>query len=533
MPLATALIIAAATYAAKGKDEAKNSGGDNGFCQEPDITPAFLEGKAPIELLPLEQKLTIFERPISTISFYECPSSTDSKALLRKLQSRVEIILKANPWLGGWLVRGKGVGSFDNTYRLWYDPTGEKIAPTIFQNLSFKDAPLGGSTAFVDYEDILNKSAALVKDNPLIVNRKEEPLFRVTVIFEPGEASDSATVEVSHDNEFTVDSPTEGIRGFALIVSMSHVCGDAHTYYRIYNMLLGLTPVTALIAQRELEFSNKVINLMGKQEAHYVSQITTDPAWAKLFRFSSDVGDDSDAELQGRMFLVNRHWVGNIKAQSLTSGNISDVSKSTLRSPMSNAFIYEMENSQNPTQSTNDILVSWFWNTVKPDVGMMAVNLRDRIGVVSNNHAGNYNNPISYTQDDYKTPQLIRGSLRSCRRSGVEEETGAPTVLPRAHPGLSFSIVTNWSSFRPLSEHRIIEEDDDSLEWNGDDGLVFVRHVPLINPKQMLKSMPRRMSFMVIFSSGEEDVGCFLVAPSRIMKEVDSCGLVKDMLAQF
>ncbi|KAL3796279.1 hypothetical protein HJC23_008599 [Cyclotella cryptica] len=530
MPLATALIIAAAAYAAKGKDEAKNSDGDNGSGQEPDITPAFLEGKTPIELLPLEQKLTIFEHPISTVSFYECPPSTNTNVLIRKLQSRVEIILKANPWLGGWLVRGKGVGSFDNTHRLWYDPTGEEMAPTIFQHLSFKDAPLRKSTELVDYEDILSKSAALVKDNPLIVNRKGEPLFRVTVILEPRDALDSAAVEVTNGNEETDDSR---MGGFALVVSMSHVCGDAHTYYRIYNMLLGLTPVTALISQRELEFSTRVMDLMGKQEAHYVSHITTDPAWAKLFRLSSDVNDDPEAELQGRMFLVNRHWVGNIKAQSLASGNISDVCKSTLRSPMSNAFVYELESSQNPTQSTNDILVSWFWNAVKPDVGMMAVNLRDRIGVVSNNHVGNYNNPISYTQEDYKTPQLIRESLRSCKRSGVAEENGVPTVLPRAHPGLSFSIVTNWSSFRPLSDTRIIEEDDDDSEWNRNDQLIFVRHVPLMYPKQMLKSMPRRMSFMVIFSSGEEDIGCFLAAPGRVMKEVDSCGLVKEMLAQF
>jgi hypothetical protein len=53
MPLCTALIIAAAaSYAAKG-NEADDS---NSSAQEPDITPAFLQNKSPIDLLPLEQK---------------------------------------------------------------------------------------------------------------------------------------------------------------------------------------------------------------------------------------------------------------------------------------------------------------------------------------------------------------------------------------------------------------------------------------------------------------------------------------------
>lgn len=59
----------------------------------------------------------------------------------------------------------------------------------------------------------------------------------------------------------------------------------------------------------------------------------------------------------------------------------------------------------NPTQSTNDILVSFFWKLVNPDVGLMAVNFRGRLGrddgpdcpCVDDVHAGNYINPISHT----------------------------------------------------------------------------------------------------------------------------------------
>ena len=48
----------------------------------------------------------------------------------------------------------------------------------------------------------------------------------------------------------------------------------------------------------------------------------------------------------------------------------------------------------------------------------------------------------------------------------------------------------------------------------------------------MIKTMPKRMSFMIIFSSGQ-DVGCVVIAPNRVMQEIDLCGLVQGMIAQF
>ena len=409
MPIATALICAAAAYQASksnsgggGDGKTYGSNADTEVDDEeqnsspPDITPNFLSNKAPIELLPLEQSLSILEWPIVTVSFYECSSSSNnveelSSTVVNKIEQRVTAILNANPWLGGWLVRGKGVGSFDKTPRLWYDPTGCEMAPKIFQTVSYEDVPLDRDTSYVDYETILsnNKCNPSVKTNGSIENRMEEPLFRVTII--PSENNNGNKKE----NEF------------ALLVSMSHICGDGHTYYRIYNMLLGTTPIVSLIPQRELLYSQKVMELMGRQEAHYIQHLTNDPAWMKLFRWESDVSsnnveEDTSNELKGRVFTVNRHWIGNIKASHMTEGNISDVCNSTLRSPMTPASLNELENeidgasnSNNPTQSTNDILCSFFWNLVQPNVGLMTVNFRKRLSIVDEDHAGNYANPVS------------------------------------------------------------------------------------------------------------------------------------------
>ncbi|KAL7525833.1 hypothetical protein ACHAXR_001180 [Thalassiosira sp. AJA248-18] len=392
------------------------------------------------------------------------------------------------------------------------------MAPTIFQNISHADVPLNKATPYIEYEDILLSGNATVKTNPEISNRKEEPLFRIVVIPSPD------------NNEF------------ALVASMSHICGDGHTFYRVYNMLLG-SPIISLIPQRELLYSQKVMDVMGRQEAHYISHIASDPKWMQLFRLGSDVSNiDEDLEssnLHGRVFTIDRHWIGNIKAAHMIEGNISDICTSTLRSPMTPAFLNDLENSleensnENPTQSTNDILVSWFWNLVNPDVGLMAVNFRGRLGgLLTEDHVGNYANPLPYTRDDYKSAALIRKSLETCRRAAPPIQRGGvmydvPTSLPRPHPGLTFSIITNWSAFPSAARDRVQTNEDDKLD------IVLIRHLPIICPKQMMEKMPKRMSFLVIFSSGPEDIGCMLIAPGRVMAEIDGCGVVKEKIAEF
>jgi hypothetical protein len=67
-------------------------------------------------------------------------------------------------------------------------------------------------------------------------------------------------------------------------------------------MILGKEHVTALIPQREMKFSERVMELMGRNEAHYVSHVTTDPVWAKLFRASSGTEDDPSQNLEAESF---------------------------------------------------------------------------------------------------------------------------------------------------------------------------------------------------------------------------------------
>jgi hypothetical protein len=72
---------------------------------------------------------------------------------------------------------------------------------------------------------------------------------------------------------------------------------------------------------------------------------------------------------------------------------------------------------------------------------------------------------------------------------------------------------------------------ENTYQWNNS-GVELVRHLPLLYPKQMMETMPNRMSFMVIFSTNE-DIGCVMLAPNRVIQNIDFCGLVKEFIAQF
>lgn len=266
----------------------------------------------------------------------------------------------------------------------------------------------------------------------------------------------------------------------------------------------------------------------------------------KLLRLGSNLSsggaeEDEDSQLRGRVFVIDPHWVGVVKASQMTEGTFAECLASTRCSPMAHAVLDAAADGRpNPSMpSTNDVLVSFFWQLINPSVGLMAVNLRGRLAAVAEDHAGNYAHLVPYTAADYHSPALIRRSLDACRRAGASPETadGAPTVLPRASPDLTFSVVTNWSSFPPASGAGEADANPDGAAASEDDDrapeTTLVRHLPVINPTRMVEHMPRRMSFMVTFAVDAERIGCMLIAPRRAMDEIDRCGVVRELIAEF
>ena len=166
----------------------------------------------------------------------------------------------------------------------------------------------------------------------------------------------------------------------------------------------------------------------------------------------------------------------------------------------------------------------------------MAVNFRQRLDIVGDDHAGNYVNPIPYTPEDYKSANLIRRSLETCRRAGAamdgEAKNEATTELPRPSSDLTFSVISNWSSFLPVKRDERSGGDDDGDCTDGTE-MTLIRHLPIVYPGRMIETMPKRMSFLIVFSSGTDDIGCVLIAPGRVMEEIDCCGIVEEKIAEF
>jgi hypothetical protein len=59
-----------------------------------------LEGKIAVEFLPLEYKIGLLSNSLTTVTFYQ----GDYRTIVDGLRERVEDIIAANPWLGGWCV---------------------------------------------------------------------------------------------------------------------------------------------------------------------------------------------------------------------------------------------------------------------------------------------------------------------------------------------------------------------------------------------------------------------------------------------
>ncbi len=501
MPFIIGISAAAAAYhlvQLHGKRSSVESG--NGARKRNKFDKSLLKGFASVDLLPMEKDVLALENPIQTISFYDGNPSDAA----RLLWSRLSEVVKANPWLSGWLV-SDDLTNYDPEYddedendlRLWYDESGASFLPGLFQYFPVGLMPISRETPYTNYEHLMEEFRVTVESNVEIINNANETIFRVSVIPEHCAGGDPG--------------------GFALVVSMSHVVGDGYTFYRIYNMLLG-APIVALDPRRDPNFVRDSEKLMGLQEANYVKHITTDPSWEKFFWWGEDI--DNGTELSGGLFEISDDWVNNYKSAKLARER-----QMSAKPLFPNDF--RSSGSELQSISTNDIITSWFWKTIKPSVGMMTINLRGRVDSATDGLAGNYHNSIAYTPSDYSSPDFIRRSLKKCRRAGVDFDP--PTILPRARLSTTFSVVTNWSSLNKSGSGNE-RGDGKCYFW---DSFKLVRHMPLFYPSRLKEILPARTSFLVAFSSSPGKIGCFFIAPSGAVSKIESCGIMHEVLCRF
>ena len=217
---------------------------------------------------------------------------------------------------------------------------------------------------------------------------------------------------------------------FAVIASMSHILGDGHTFYTIYNMLMsGQDTEKVLQAGRiDTEMSQQE-EAMGKPEARVLSSFGFIAAAIRGVLTAKLLAPFTERyRLQALYYMVDQEKMKALKKDAV-NGSSSDNSESG-----PSLFV-----------STNDVLTSWFLTNSACQHGMMAINLRGRLPDYTDNKAGNYENLIYYRiPADCDSPSLIRRSLATLRRS-ITADAPLPSAMELATG--NFSIISNWATF--------------------------------------------------------------------------------------
>jgi hypothetical protein len=483
-----------------------------------------LEGKASIQLLPAEQELAVLQYPICTVSFFE----GNADAVASHLESRVNDILRLNPWLSGWLIRD---ASDDYRVKIFYDETlsdrcrGHHFElckePVVSLPVSQKKSDVQAFEAFL-------KEASLIVPSNLELIGRDRPLWKVTVVKERD----------SGDADATTSTPKK--RRFALVVSMSHAAGDAHTYYQLLRMLDVDSPVAELDPVRKFNYKDELQSMMLPSEkgaADERRREDMDDYLARAMKHplvdlsgigggsGSRIGDEDDSIVM-KSFFVHGDWVVDRKAARQSVFAPEPVGK---RGDRDGADISPDASSGRKDKiatvvSVSSMLTSWFFVLNDASIGLQSVNLRNRIDgcELNDSSAGNYVTHIGYTPDDYRTPGRVQHSLRRLSRCGPN----SPPELPALSWVTTCSLSNDWSR---LFRDELYLHDDVSM----------MLHMPLWNI-EFLASLPSRFSALHTFTALPEGIdgrerrlGALVLCRRSVWNKILESGVVEEMIVDF
>lgn len=381
------------------------------------------------------------ETPITTLTWFRGDAASATKIL----EDRLGRILDQNRWLGGELASEK------TKVYLSFDPT-EALNPGDFLTLlDRRQSPIRRQTP-------LERLARDCKQL-LLQNGPTEPLFQVTVV--PCRNSPK-----TH---------------FAVLVALSHIVGDGHTYYKLMSMLCGgddadesSDNIEPLIYERIATTANQQAEAMGKSNYDFFAK----PGPAFFINYFGGL-------VKSRTFgPVNQCFFTLVDDEGMQAEKARVVTKS---------------NGEVDFVSTNDVLTSWFLQTTKSDVGAMAINFRNRLSDHTDRHSGNYESIIIYGPKDSADPTLIRKSLDSFRRTETIQDP-LPSFFKAL--GLSSGLITNWSSF---AKPNCIPGCQEEL------------HIPLYDAAPLV---PSGTAVMIVFRAGPKGLGLFMAGSPDALLEL-------------
>lgn len=434
-----------------------------------------LAGKRSVSLMPFEEEMSVLQFPICTLTF--CRGN--HRNVVPFLEQRVYSILKANPWLSGWLIRD---AKDECKVKIFFDEScSEKPSGhfEVFEPLA--PLPLTQEKNQVrEYEHLLKDKGVIIPLNRDLIGRNL-PFWKVSVVpcgLQPNE-------------------------NFALIVSMSHAAGDAHTYYQLYNMLDQDASVQVLQPERVPTYRDALAVMIGSEsEASYLTRALAHPL--------VDMTGSSNEAIAMKAFYIDEDWALNRKSnRESVFANVGTASDKVAT-----------------VVSLNSTLTSWFFRINQASLGLMAVELRHRLDGhgchLDDRLAGNYLHTIVYTPSDYRSPGLVQQSLRNMKRCGPD----TPDMLPNLGWNMTCSLSNDWSKFY---RNELYLHDDVSTSL----------HLPLWN-LHVLASLPNRLSSLHVFTArpcgidgSERRLGAVVLCRESVWATIKESGIVDEMIVDF
>jgi len=523
MPFLLVIGAAYAAYAANSSDKKAKTSID------PSIS---VRGKSVVKLHELERQVSIMEHPIGTLSFFE----GNYKAAAAHLERRCREILQANPWLAGWLVPMPDL-------QVLYDPKGSDRPPGIFQVFEPGAIPLKDSTAYELHSEMLR--SAVVPGNAELVGQNL-PLWRVSVIPDAGEWDSK----------------------FAVAVTMSHAIGDAHTYYKFYNMLHCEARVEALNPVRKANLTEAINEDLGKADTAFMDSLISASKDPKKEAVSESIEPKEVVErlsfepsvevVERRSFAPSVRKEGDMPIQSLKHTELVEklsFEPSAEKSPLLRSFkqhqaevfselnvvkmfyvdeewvmrkkgrrgsVFEADSTSGASVATaaaltaNSIISSWFFRINEAAMGILMVNLRRRLSHcdIQDLDAGNYVYTLVCNEDDSASPGGVQRVVQTMHSEVKEFDSSRKSAM-----------VVNWANFY-----------DQELKL-ADDCRQTV-HLPIYNTT-ILHYLPDKVSAINIFTArcagngNERRAGAFVVCQESVWEKILESGIVAEMITEM
>ena len=392
-----------------------------------------------IELTQDEQTSVLLFASVSSVTFFE--GNTEESTV----KARLLDIVRANRWLLSRLVSTTSKDKGEKAVVLVCPKEGsvssERVLNEHFEVITINN-DLDTSERKLNEKQPVNHILSmfekqLVKKGEDCLDRPDEVLFKVLLI--------------------KITEQDQVVRT-ALLVSMSHVLGDGHSFYLIHNMFDYEAKVTSYIPDRQSSFPHKIEEKVGTSFQAYFKSV---PFIASVI-FRSLFGRKKHLHV----FKVDSEKIKAIKEDYQRMSHSNSL-------PSSAKFI-----------STNDILTSWFLSALQVSHSTMLVNYRNRIPEVQNYHIGNYVLMMLLNHRLYQSPEMIRYTLEHYDQSMIK--------LPTLYETLQFQMasVTNWSTF--YQEIRLTSSQPS------------IFHSPLITPDSVI-------SMLIIFQPKPKELAVAIV----------------------